>query len=582
VTHLPLIEESISSSGHSPMYVMHKFFGRKQGKVIREYIKNHTENKNEIVLDPFCGSGVMIGEALRLGRRAIGIDVNPVSIFITKNTLSKIDSKEILNEFNIIQSEIKHEILSLYKSKCKTCQAVIPVICFTWKNSVLFDKRYECPEHGRIIEEVCDTDRRLFETILARTMSNFFTSEGSIRYWFPDFPLYYTNGVPFLKKEQYERVDDLFTLRNLIALAKIRDRITKIKDSDLRDSFLFAFSSMVHLSSRMTPVRPSRPFSSAWVQQSYWSCPHYMESNVWFLFERAIQGKQGLIRAKKDLSTNIKNAEIKKNYKDLRNTKNLGFLLLESSITKLNELPQNSIDYVITDPPYGHSIQYGELLYLWGAWLNLLDEYKTIFQDEIVVNSRQKKDLDDYEELLYQAFKRVYLVLKPGRYCTITFHNPSLTIRNVLYRSVIRAGFNFEQVIYQKPARASAKSLLQPAGSQRGDYFFRFKKPEKKIASIYSPVNKQKLERWIIQIVVNIITTKGKPMPFNQIQNSLDPILYKKLFDTKLLMTFNPRGVEEIMKENIGKIFQLQDNSSEQISEKKKHYNLWTVIKEKP
>jgi hypothetical protein len=306
-----------------------------------------------------------------------------------------------------------------------------------------------------------------------------------------------------------------------------------------------------------------------------------MESNVWFLFERAILGKQGLIRAKESLSNNIKNAEMKKNYKDLRNTKNLGFLLLRSSITKLKELPQDSIDYVITDPPYGHSIQYGELLYLWGAWLNLPDEYKTIFKDEIVVNSRQKKDLDDYEELLYQAFKKVYSVLKPGRYCTITFHNPSLTIRNVLYRSVIRAGFNFEQVIYQKPARASAKSLLQPIGSQSGDYFFRFKKPEKKIDSMYSPINEQELEKWIIQIVADIITTKGEPMPFNQIQNSLDPILYKKLYDAKLLMTFNPRSVKEIMKENIGKVFQFQDTSSDKISEKKNHYNLWTVIKEK-
>ncbi len=581
MTQLPLIEESISSSGHSPMYVMHKFFGRKQGSVIREYIKNHTENQDEIVLDPFCGSGVMIGEALRLGRKAIGIDINPVSIFITKNTLSKIDSKEILNEFNIIQSEIKHEILSLYQSKCKICQSVVSVICFTWKNSVLYDKRYECPEHGRIIEEVCDTDRNLVETILTRTMSNFFTSEGRIRFWFPDFPLYYKNGVPFLKKEQYEKVNDLFTLRNLISLAKIRDRISKIKESELRDSFLFAFSSIVHLASRMTPVRPSRPFSSAWVQQSYWFCPHYMESNVWFLFERAILGKQGLIRAKKDLSNSIQKTEIRKNYDDLLNTKNPGFLLLELSIIQLNDLPPNSIDYVITDPPYGHSIQYGELLYLWGAWLNIVDKYKTIFLNEIVVNSHQNKDLDDYEELLHQAFKKVYLVLKPNRYCTVTFHNPSLTIRNVLYRSVIRSGFHFEKVIYQEPARASAKSLLQPAGSQSGDYFFRFKKPEKKISSVYNPITKQELEKWIIQIVAKIITAKGEPMAFNQIQNSLDPILYKKLFETKSLMTFNPRSVEEIMKENIGKAFQLQDNSSEQFPKKKKQFNLWTVIEKK-
>ena len=577
---LPLIEDSVSSTGHSPMYVMHKFFGRKQGSVIREYIKNHTLNKDEIVLDPFCGSGVMIGEAIRLGRRAIGIDVNPVSIFVAKNTLLKINTDKILNEFNRIKSEIKHEILSLYQSKCRTCQSLIPVICFTWKDSKLFDKRYECPEHGKIIEEICATDQNLLKTILARTMTNFFTSEGRIRFWFPDFPLYYNNGAPFLKKEQYERIDDLFTLRNLIALAKIRDRICKIENLQLREAFLFAFSSMVHLASRMTPVRPSRPFSSAWIQQSYWFCPHYMESNVWFLFERAILGKQGLIKAKEDLSTNIKNIELKKSYIDLIKSKNLGFILLEKSITQLNDLPQNSIDYVITDPPYGHSIQYGELLYLWGAWLNILDRYKTILQNEIVVNSRQNKDLADYEEMLYQAFKKVYSVLKPGRYCTITFHNPSLTIRNVLYRSVIRAGFHFEKVIYQLPIRSSAKSLLQPAGSQSGDYFFRFKKPVHNNPLAFNPISKEELEKWVIQMVVDIITANGEPMAFNQIQNCLDPILYQKLFESKSLMAFNPRSVEKIMKDHIGKVFQVKTTPSTQSSAGKNQEKLWFIFNE--
>jgi DNA modification methylase len=578
VTELPLIDENVPTSGHSPMYVMHKFFGRKQGSVIREYIKTHTQHESEIILDPFCGSGVMIGEALHLGRKAIGIDVNPVSIFIAKNTLSQMSSNKILEEFKNIEKEIKNDISALYQSTCKKCQSTIPVICFTWKESGLFDKRYECPEHGRIIELIDETDQKLLDSILAGKNGDFFTPEGRIRFWIPKFPLYYPNGKGFLKKEKYESIDELFTLRNLIALAKMHNRISVIDDPKLRDSFLFAFSSMVHLASKMTPVRPSRPFSSAWVQQSYWFLPHFMESNVWILFERAILGKQGLIKAKNDLAEKIKNIEMKKDFNELQLEKKPAFLITQANIAQLNEIPNDSIDYVITDPPYGHSIQYGELLYLWGAWLNLLDKYSDTLQDEIVVNSRQNKDLADYENLLYQAFKKVYLKLKPGRYCTVTFHNPSLTIRNVLYRSVIRAGFHFEKVVYQTPARASAKSLLQSAGSQSGDYFFRFKKPLKEKIIIYKPISKEELEKWIINIIRKILLSKGEPMAFNQIQNSLDPILYDKLHKSKSLLTFNPRSVEKIMKDNSGKVFQIQISSSNQASKEKYQVKEWKLF----
>ena len=97
------------------MYVMHKFFGRKQGSVVREYIKNHTEHENEIVLDPFCGSGVMIGEALHLGRKAIGIDVNPVLVLEPyKKTFSlggqRIYSEDVVNQLKDILELIKSSV----------------------------------------------------------------------------------------------------------------------------------------------------------------------------------------------------------------------------------------------------------------------------------------------------------------------------------------------------------------------------------------------------------------------------------------------------------------------------------------
>lgn len=67
-------------------------------------------------------------------------------------------------------------------------------------------------------------------------------------------------------------------------------------------------------------------------------------------------------------------------------------------------------------------------------------------------------------------------------------------------------------------------------------------------------------------------------MAFNQIQNSLDPILYKKLHESKSLLTFNPKNVEKIMKDNIGKVFQLKTSSSNLSSKKKNQASLWSVI----
>ncbi len=555
------MDQAVPFHGHSSMYVMHKFFGRNQGRIIQEYIKYYTHKEGEIVLDPFCGSGVTIGEALHLGRKAIGIDINPISIFVTRNTLLYISHMRLLEEFKAIEADIKVDISNLYSTQCLKCGNVIPATCFSWQESKLFDRRYVCPQDGKSVEKVKSFDRDRYNEINNHSINGFFNSTGLLNYWFPENPLYYSGGKAFLKKERYDNISDLYTYRNLIALAKLLDRIKKIHESDLRESFLFAFSSLVHLASKMTPVRPSRPFSSSWIQPSYWYCPNYMESNVWQLFERAVMGKQGLYRAKKDLKLKIKHVKEVDSFEELQEATLPSFLLLNSNITQLELIPQNSVDFIITDPPYGHSIQYGELLYLWGAWINILEGYNDILRNEIIVNSRQNKDLAIYEHLLGQAFHKIYSILKREKYCTVTFQNPSLSIRNILYRSVIQTGFLFERIVYHPPARASAKSLLQPVGSQQGDYFFIFKKPLTEVKRIYHPITSEELEEWIIEIVKDILTAEGKPLPYNQLQNQLDPFLYKKLYESNLLLAFNPKEVKKTLMKFIGTELSVIDNT---------------------
>ena len=195
------IDRALPTRGHTPMYVMHKFFARKQEDVIRKYIEAYS-HEDDIVLDPFCGSGVMVAEALRLGRKAIGIDINPVAIFITRNTIKYVDPNKIRKEFKKIEKDIKHDIDGLYITSCRKCKNnTLPAICFTWDKGKLVDARYECPHHGKLINPVDQKDIELYEKIERGELAEFFDKKGACKYWYPTNRLYYKDGTPFLKKE---------------------------------------------------------------------------------------------------------------------------------------------------------------------------------------------------------------------------------------------------------------------------------------------------------------------------------------------------------------------------------------------
>jgi len=50
---------------------------------LAEFLIQSFTERNDIVLDPFCGSGTVLYEALKNGRNAIGVDINPLAILIS-------------------------------------------------------------------------------------------------------------------------------------------------------------------------------------------------------------------------------------------------------------------------------------------------------------------------------------------------------------------------------------------------------------------------------------------------------------------------------------------------------------------
>lgn len=108
-----------------------------------------------------------------------------------------------------------------------------------------------------------------------------------------------------------------------------------------------------------------------------------------------------------------------------------------NSLTDASLIPDNTIDYVFTDPPFGGNLNYSELNFLWEDWLGV----HTDDGDEAIICDTQGKGLPEYQELMTQCFASYYRVLKPGRWMTVEFHNSKNAVWNSIQEALQRAGF---------------------------------------------------------------------------------------------------------------------------------------------
>jgi len=514
------LDRNIPPMAHTSMYVWHKFWSRKTWNVVGEYINSYSK-QGDIVFDPFSGSGITALEALKNNRRVIACDLNPMATNILLYTVKPISTLEILDAFQRIEKKIKDKINHLYITKCRNCKTEFPFTCAIWKNNECVEIRYQsCPNCGDRQEEDCALNE--FDKNLLRSIE-----EKTIEEWYPQNKLYYSDGKPFIKKEKFDSIDQIFTKRNLKALAILMEAIEEEPKKNLRESLKLSLSSIIHLCSKMAPVRPSRPFSSFWNEPSYWSVPLYMEQNVWLKFNSAINGPQGLIRAKTESNKFLNKVKIAPSLKKFLSDKYDIYIHTGSCLDLMDKMPDQSVDYIFTDPPYDASIQFGELTYLWICWLKLDKNYlENLIANEIIRNERQDKDFDVYHSLLSSSFQKMFKVLKQDKYHTLTFHNPTFKVRNATIRASIFAGFNFEKIHHQELARPSAKSLLQPFGSAQGDFYLRFHKPLADKPTVPpEEIDEMRFERIVIETTTKLLAERAEPTPYTLIINYIDPVL---------------------------------------------------------
>lgn len=90
----------------------HKWFRYREGfagELIEELLKDSGINKDEVVIDPFSGSGTTLVVSVLNGYKTLGIDVNPLSSFITNVKLKSYTQEEL--------TEFKNSIVFMNKKK---------------------------------------------------------------------------------------------------------------------------------------------------------------------------------------------------------------------------------------------------------------------------------------------------------------------------------------------------------------------------------------------------------------------------------------------------------------------------------
>ena len=145
-----------------PIYKMHRWFARRPSSVFRaillgclktlpldeeekpaktgaevimeEFYKDHAndcDTKDKVILDPFMGRGTTVVEAIRLGCKVVGIDLNPVAWFIVKTEVEPVDLGALQNAFERLGARqvawsgksLRETLLDQYRTQCPCCGA---------------------------------------------------------------------------------------------------------------------------------------------------------------------------------------------------------------------------------------------------------------------------------------------------------------------------------------------------------------------------------------------------------------------------------------------------------------------------
>jgi len=510
---------SYVAESYTGIYSMHKYWSKKPFNIIRDFVLKYSHD-NEIVFDPFCGSGTAITESIFAGRKALGVDINPVAIFITKQMLRRISSAKLLEEFRNLESECKDKINSLYLVKRGDEQFV--GTHFLWENGKLAEVWYNTRRgrNGKVIDTPTDEDIGL-----------------AMSFSYEEIPYYYPRGNFFqnsrINADRNKHIYDLFTPRNLFALSFLLDRIERIEDKDIKDILRFCFTASVGQASKMVFVVKNRGKFNGKVRKTgrkdvgswvigYWVPKEDFEINVWNCFENKYRKTFAAKKEQESMKYDFKEAA---NFTELTTTSKNLLLVCDSAMRVLADIPDNSIDYIITDPPHGNRMPFLEQSMMWNEWL----KEEVNYEDEIVISDSKdrNKDINNYYLLLGQVLKNIERVLKPNRHFSLMFNS----LDDDTWINLIKVLSNLDLDLHAiETLGYSANSVVQDnrEGGLKTDFIFTFKKNPNRMKREIKLYTLEEHEDFFVKMIDEYIANSKNGLQIYEILNNMVTDLLKR------------------------------------------------------
>jgi hypothetical protein len=415
----------------------------------RVLIENYT-NYDAVILDPFMGSGTTIlGSISTLGNRlAVGVELNELPIRNLQATTGTFDSI-IAQDLTKLKAAIE-EIGSLYEFDCKAGTFKLNKVIHDISSESLVPKLFSGKIDNQKVEISNLTNPKLFAEVSESYKSR--TSKFTKR----ESPALEQNSRIAIKPGM--RVSDMFGPLGFEALERVRQYAPESM------AFKLLLGSSIHLC-RLTDLKSQSQFP-------YWFPKHDIsEKSIYEILNKKLE----------ELVTIISPNTLKLNYHTFQNftewetSPQNGMLLLHGSITNLEKfgIPENSIDLVITDPPYFDQVAYSEYLKLWEHFTG----FKSDLGEEIVESSRigANKTRQVFLNELEFAFKEIRKSMKETALAFIYFKDSKPRNLHDFITCLENSGLKYIFQVHLETASFTYKQNASPENTVGGDSIMVFR-----------------------------------------------------------------------------------------------------------
>jgi len=260
-----------------------------------------------------------------------------------------------------------------------------------------------------------------------------------------------------LTARRYESYDQLFSSRQLLTYAKLFERAAEVENDNISEFLITAISNSIERGSTLTKWDHYYNISGhVFERQSYIPRVEPVEGNpinteqnivaVENFFDKVIEAKRYCQQPFEKLK---EDGEVVQHYVQNESTSEERMQSLRCKTAERLELEDQTVDCVITDPPYYDNVQYSELSEYFYCWLHqvLGDEYEEFEPEhvpqarEIVANERTGKDEEFFIESLTNVFNECNRVLKDDGEMMFTYHHNENEAWGVVLQALVESGF---------------------------------------------------------------------------------------------------------------------------------------------